>query len=193
MSDDVAAVVGALFIGGLFVAYFMQQRAKRLARDAALRPPAPPPAPLAPAEAPATEALATEALASEGPESRPSSPAFGMSFLYTMLLFAAGTHLGSWWGYLWQALFAGLLLLGIGMAFGRDAYESARVYDPTRTRAAHMLINGVPYVLLPVVGYVIVIRFQSLWGLLAPGVIFIGLLAATYAIEVVDRWRGPKL
>lgn len=187
MSDDVAAAVGALFIGGLFVVYFMQQRAKRLARDAALRPPAPPPAPLAPAEA-----LAAEALASEGAESRPSSPAFGMSFLYTMLLFAAGTHLDSWWGYLWQALFAGLLVLGIGMAFSRDAYESARIYDPMRTRAAHRLINGVPYVLLPVVGYVIVIRFQSLWGLLAPGFIFIGLLAATYAIEFVEGWRAPK-
>ena len=187
MSDDVAGVVGALFIGGLFVAYVMQRRAKRLARDAALRPPAPPPATLAPAKAPAAEAPAKEVA-----ESRPSSPAFGMSVACTVLLFAAGTHLGSWWGYLWQALFAGVLLLGIGMAFGRDAYESARIYDPMRTRAAHMLINGVPYVLLPVVGYVIVIRFQSLWGLLAPGCIFIGLLAATYAIEFVERWRAPK-
>ena len=197
MSDSVAAFVGVLMIGGLFAAYYMQRRRQRLDREAAAAPPAPPApvatVPASPAERSRGAAGAEhgEGVATTGVESRPSSPAFTLSFVSTFLLWAAATHAGSWWGWFWQALYAGMLVLALTLTFGPAAFESARTYEPALTRRTHILLNGVPYVILPIVGWVVVIQIGSLWGLLAPGLIFVGLLAAGAALEFVESWRGP--
>ena len=112
--------------------------------------------------------------------------------MYTALLIAAATHRDSWWGWLWQGLFGALFVLALVTTFARGDYEAARAKAPALTRREHMLMNGVPLVLLPLVGWVLVIPFGWIWGAIVPGVIWLVPLGLGIAIEAVEAIRGPR-
>ena len=168
VNDTVDGLLGLALIGGLFSAYYIQRRNARLAREAEQRAIAEPETPSGP------------------------SPSFGVSFMYTVLLIAAGTHPHSGWGYLWQALFGVMFVLAVGTTFSRGAWEGERAKAPALTRRAHMLMNGVLYVLLPLIGWVLVVPVGWLWGALAPGVIWLVPFVGSIAVEAYEAIRGPK-
>ena len=174
VNDAVDGLIGLALIGGLFLAYYVERRSTRLRREQAERITALPPA-------------IAEAPSPSGP-----SPSFAISFIYTALLIAAATHADSGWGYLWLALFGILFIFALRSTFGRGDYESARTNAPTLTRREHVLMNGIPYVLLPLIGFVLVIPYGWIWGAVVPGVIWLVPLGAGIALETFEAIRGRK-
>ena len=181
VSDAVDPWIGLVLIGGLFFAYSIQRRNRRLARAVESRPAVASP----PTDAP------TAAYAANPPEFTGPAPSFGISIIYTFLLIAAGTHLDSWWGYLWQAILGVMIMLALVSTVSRRAYESERAQAPTLTRGQHLFMNGVPYVLFPFVGWVLVVPFGWVWGAVVPGVIWLVPFVASLAIDLWETIRGP--
>ena len=177
VNDTVDALLGLALIGGLFFAYYIQRRNKRLAREAPER----------------VAVLPPEVVVPSGP-SGPSgpSPSFAASLAYTIVLVAAATHPHSFWGYFWQALFGVMLVFSLVTTFARGDYEASRTKAPALSRREHMLMNGIPYVLLPLVGWVLVIPFGWIWGAIVPGVIWLVPFGLGIAVEAYEALRGPR-
>jgi hypothetical protein len=143
--------LGFALIAGLFVAYAMQRRAQRRAADDAV---APKPA-VAESSLPREPAGAAEpAPAAEQPVSY-GSPNWGAPIIFTGLLIAAATHRGSWWGTLWQVLYFAVIAVAAYSTFSRKELREEQQRRPGTTRGEVYLRTGVPYLLVPVVAWVL--------------------------------------
>ena len=143
MNDTGGAIVGAVLLIGIVVAYVRERRAR--ARPATTEAaPAPPP----PVDADAT----TEVV-------RSASPNWGAPIIFCLLLIAADTHRNSAWGYLWQALYGAVVLFAVYSTFNPKELADEMERRPGTTRAHHYVMLGVPYVVVPVVAWTLLFPF----------------------------------
>lgn len=159
MSDSLAGILGVLFIAGLFVAYVRQRRERN-------RPPTPV---VAAEQAPA-------AASEPEPSTHSSSPNWGMPIVYCALLAGADSHRGTFWGYLWQAIFFALLAVAAYSMFSPRELAATQSRNPETTRVNHYITLGVPYLLFPVIGWVLVMVFGWSAGAFVPALPWAALL-----------------
>lgn len=174
MGDTLSAIGGFALIIGLFVAYAIQRRNARIAKN-------PPPA----AEPAAAPVAAVDAATAETPLRSSRSPNWGAPILFCLLLLGAATHRGNFWGYLWQTIFFAFVAVALYSMFSAKDFEIEKKRDPELTRSRHYLTIGVPYVLFPVIGWVVTIPMGINGGFLIPAVawaplILIGVGFATF-------------
>jgi uncharacterized protein YneF (UPF0154 family) len=152
----VEAFLGVALIVGLFVAYVVQRREKTK--------PLPVPPPMA------------EAIAEAVPTPRGSSPNWGAPILFCGLLYGAATA-GVWWSVLWQVLYFVLVALGAYTAFSAKEFAGELKRDPATTRREHYLKFAVPYVLVPVIAWVLAIPVGWTSAALLPALPWVLLIA----------------
>jgi hypothetical protein len=158
MGDAASGLIGFALIVALFVGYAMQRRGQSTPADSAAETPAP-------ADASVPAGTSSEPAPAER---RGSSPNWGAPILFVALLFGAASQGGNAWGYLWQALYWALILLGAYTAFSAKELAAERRRDPAATRMTQSLTYGIPYVLIPVVAWVAVILLDWRWGVFLP-------------------------
>ena len=189
MSDTLSAVAGGAMIIGLFVAYARERRARTRARQVGASPPVDPvvSAERIPVAAPDTS---TEAAALE-PSTGGRSPNWGLPIVYGLLLIAVATHRGSVWGTVWQVVYLAIVALGAYSTFAPSELAGEQRRHPGTTRASHYVTFGVPYVLLPLVGWILVGPMRLPIGILAPIAPWIGLAVIGLAFWLWTSIRGP--
>lgn len=181
MPDWLSGVLGFAFIVGLFVAYAAEQRARRRAKN-------PPPAPDPAAEPVVSAQQATapsDAAASVELARSASSPNWGAPIVFCLLLLFAATHRHSFWGYLWQTIFWVIVLVAAYSAFLPSEIAKEQARHPGMTKRDIFLITGVPYVVLPIIGWVLVIPLGWNWAVIVPALpwallLVIGMIAVAF-------------
>ena len=101
-----------------------------------------------------------------GPSS--SSPNWGMPIVYCLLLVGADSHRGSFWGYLWQALYFVIFAVAAYSTFSPKELAAEQVRRPGTTRMDLYLTVGVPYVLFPAIAWVLTIPIGWRGGIFVP-------------------------
>jgi hypothetical protein len=180
VGDAGSALLGFGLIVGLFVAYAIQRRGSAKGAEPAQAAPVP------------TEPAAPVEAAAPAEERRGSSPNWGAPIIFVLLLFGAATQRGNGWGYLWQILFGLVVAVGAHTAFSPKEFAAELKRDPQATRATHALTFGIPYVLIPVVAWVVTIPLGRNWGSLIPAAPWA--LLAVFGIGLVAReaLRKPR-
>ena len=185
MTDNQASLLGLLFVVGLFVVYGIERRKKRLARR-------PRPADVAHAgEGQVSAAAPAEVPAPILGDDRPSrSVDYGcLPILNSFLLLLVATHRDDGWGYLWQGVFLLIVAYSAYSMLSQKGFAAARRWDPERTWTAHLLQMGVGLVLLPLLGWVLVVFVGWDPGFLVPAVPWALLLLVAYAASAFGRRR----
>lgn len=199
MTDNQAALLGLLLVLGLFVAYGIERRKKRLARrprpadvvqagDAATPGPSEPASPAdsaGPGSVPAPAEVSAPILG----DGRPSrSVDYGcLPLLTSFLLLLVATHRDDGWGYLWQGVFLLIVAYSAYSTLSPKEFAAARRWDPERTWTAHLLQVGVGLVLLPLLGWVLVVFVGWDPGFLVPAVPWALLLVVAYCSSAFRR------
>lgn len=185
MTDNQASLLGLALVAGLFVAYGVERRKKRLERarpraDASPGGTTPVVRSVDAAGAP-SEPTATADTTVPLPGDHPtrSLDAGCLPLLNSFLLFLVAGHRHDGWGYLWQALFFALAAFAAWSALVPSEYAKASRSDPGLSRRAHVLRTGVPFVVLPLIGWGLVVPVGWDPGFLLPALPW--LLAAAYA------------
>ena len=173
MNDTVASLLGAALIAGLFVAYAIQRRARNR--------PTPPPG-----------TIDVPPVSISGQEPHAASPNWGMPIVYCLLLAAADSHRGSFWGYLWQGIFFALLAVAAYSTFSPKELALEQSRRPGTTRLHHYMTLGVPYLLVPAIGWALVEVAGWSGGVFVPAVPWLLLLIAGGVVAVWQKWRGRK-
>jgi hypothetical protein len=172
------AFLGFALIVGLFVAYAMQQRStRRAAEDAAAPKPA------------AIEAASPEVAADDARVQAVSSgsPNWGAPVLFTGFLIGAATHRDSWWGILWQVLYFAMLAVAAWSTFGPGDLREEQRRHPGTTRSDMLVRIGIPYLLIPLVGWLLVIPLNHGAAALLPAIPWILLALLGVGVAVFSR------
>ena len=175
VSDTLSGFFGAALIVGLFVAYAMQRRARNRS-----------PAALETVEPPPDTRSETE------PATSSRSPNWGMPIVYCLLLVAADSHRGTFWGYLWQGTFLAILALAAYSTFSPKELASEQMRRPGTTRADHYLSLGVPYLLFPAIGWTLVVVVGWPVGILVPAIPWLLMLLAGAVVVLWQTVRPTK-
>jgi hypothetical protein len=161
--ETLQGLAGLALIVGLFVFYARERRAKG-------RPPVvdgtPPVA--------RVEALATP----DAAPSRGSSPNWGAPIVFVLLLLGAATHRGSWWGVLWQVLYFVIIGVALYSTFSPKEFAAELARRPGTTRGDVYLTLGVPYILVPIAGWIVTIPFNFAPGAFIPALPWVALIVA---------------
>jgi hypothetical protein len=167
MTETLQALFGFALIGGLFVWYFRERRAKR--------------ATIEPVAAPIVDATAD--VTTETPVVSLGSPNWGAPIFYVIVLLAIkGTR--GWWSIGWLALYFAVWALAFYSTFSPSQLREEQERRPGTTRRFHYLRFGVPYVLFPLLGWFVAIRLSWLPGVLIPALPWVVLVAAVPFIPV---------
>lgn len=177
VTEGLQGLLGLLLVVGLFVAYGIERRTKRLAR----RP--------RPAEPAPTLEPAAEALAPPPGEDRPArSTEFGcLPIAPSVLLLLVVAHRGDFWGTLWQVVFFSLVALASWSALSPTEFARANRSDPALTRRAHVVTMGVGFVALPLLGWVVAVPLRWAPGFLIPALPWAVALAYAYVAPILQR------
>ena len=175
VNDTLAGLLGVALIAGLFAAHSIQRRRRNA--------PAPPPET---AERPSVSVSAKELQATS------SSPNWGMPIVYCLLLAAADSHRGNFWGYLWQWIFFAFLAVAAYSTFSPKELAMEQTRRPGTTRQHQYLTLGVPYLLFPAIGWALVELAGWPGGVFVPAIPWLLLLIAGGAAAVWQKWRGRK-
>jgi hypothetical protein len=161
--ETLQGLAGLALIVGLFVFYVRERRAKSRQPLIEVQPP------VARVEAPTT------------PETKPprgSSPNWGAPIIFVLLLSGAATHRGSWWGVLWQALYFAVIVVGLYSTFSPKELAAEQARRPGTTRRDVYLTLGVPYLLVPIVAWIVTIPFAFAPGAFIPALPWVALIVA---------------
>ena len=149
---------------------------------------------------PAADQLATPEPSPASPEilSEPEeqrgqrrSPAWGAPIIYCLLLAGAATHRLSFWGYLWQSVFGAIMLLVAYSTFSPKEFAGEVARHPGTTRMDHFLMLGVPHLVFPVVGWVLVIPMGWNPGMFVPAIPW-ALLVLMVPVAIFNARRSTK-
>lgn len=183
MSDTLSGLLGFALIAGLFVKYAMDRRArKRAANPDSIATPEP-------ASVIATEPSTT---VSSEPRVRSSSPNWGMPVVYCLLLYGADSHRTNFWGYLWQGLYFALLAVASYSTFSPKELAAEQVRRPGTTRLNQYVTLGVPYVLFPAAGWILVEPVGWSPGVLVPALPWALLLLAAGVTSLLPKGRDER-
>jgi hypothetical protein len=114
-----------------------------------------------------------------------------MPIVFTLLLVSAAAHRHSFWGYLWQLIFGGIVLLGAYSTFSPKEIAAEIARRPGTTRSSILVTTGVPYVLVPTIGWVLAIPLGWGPGALVPLLPWAALLVFAAIALGFDKLR-PK-
>jgi phosphotransferase system glucose/maltose/N-acetylglucosamine-specific IIC component len=175
MRETLQGLAGLALIVGLFVAYALERRARRRAAE--------PPPVVAEPEPPPAEII-------DGTQPAPvsyGSPNWGAPIVFVLLLVGAATHRGSWWGVLWQVIYFGIIAVAAYSTFSRKELREEQERRPGTTRRDVFLRIGVPYLLIPLIAWLITMPLGITLGTLVPALPWM-LLAL---LGVVATLRAP--
>lgn len=173
VNDTAAGLFGTALIAGLLVAYALQRRGRNR--------PAPPPETI---DVPPTSTSV------EQPQRPSPSPNWGMPIVYCLLLAAADSHRGNFWGYLWQGIFFAFLAVAAYSTFSPKELAMEQARRPGTTRQHQYLTLGVPYLLFPAIGWALVEVAGWPGGVFVPAIPWLLLLIAGGVVAAWQKWRG---
>jgi cbb3-type cytochrome oxidase subunit 3 len=179
VTDGLYGLLGLLFIAGLFVAYGLERRKKRLERLP--RPAATAPGTEPPAEAPAPPSGIGTAPRYADLGCLPVVPSF--------LLLLVVTHRDDFWGILWQVVFFALVAIATWAALRPSEFDAASRWDPELTLRGHRIRIGVGFVVLPLLGWVLAVPLRWDPGFLVPALPWALMLAYAYVASAFPRQR----
>jgi hypothetical protein len=183
MSDTLSGLLGFALIAGLFVKYAMDRRAQKRAAH--------PDSIVSPEAASGIETEPATAVAPE-PRARSSSPNWGMPIVYCLLLVGADTHRANFWGYLWQGLYFALFAVACYSTFSPKELAAEQARRPNTTRLDHYVTLGVPYVLFPAAGWILVEPVGWSPGILVPALPWALLLVVAGVVSVLPKGRDER-
>jgi hypothetical protein len=179
VTDDQAGLLGLLFIVGLFAAYGVERRRKRLARQP--RPSSSTQGTEPPADAPVPPA---------GLDIPPRTAELGcLPIVPSVLLLLVVSHRDDFWGILWQVVFFALIAVSTWAALSPSEIAGARRWDPSLTPRAHRLRIGVGFVVLPLVGWVLAVPLRWDPGCVVPALPWVLMLAYAYVASAFPRLK----
>ncbi len=111
------------------------------------------------------------------------------ALVYCALLLFAVTHRDSVWGYIWQGAFLLLLMVGVYSTFGSTDFKREAERYPGLSRREYVLTTGIPYLLLPLIGWVLACPMKWWPGVLVPGLPWI----IGYVVVLPQLVKRPKL
>ena len=91
-----------------------------------------------------------------------------MPIAYCLLLAGADTHRTSFWGYVWQGIYFALLAVAMYSTFSPKELVAEQARRPGTTRLSHYVTLGVPYILFPAAGWILVEPVHWTPGVLVP-------------------------
>ncbi len=112
------------------------------------------------------------------------SPNWGMPIFFVALLLAAATHRDSWWGVLWQVLYGLIVAVAVYSTFAPGEVRRELERMPGWTRRDILLFTGVPYVLIPVIGWIAAIPLHWFPGVFIPALPWLGLILLALGVTV---------
>jgi len=127
-----------------------------------------------------------------GEEGRHRSTSYGcLPILTGFLLLLVVAHRRDVWGYIWQGVFFVVVGISAYLTLSPRELAAARRADPGRTWWGHLLQMGVGLVVLPLLGWVLVVPVRWDPGFLVPVVPWVLLVAVAYAATAI-RQRRPS-
>ena len=115
-----------------------------------------------------------------------------MPIVYCLLLAAADSHRGNFWGYLWQGIFLAILALAAYSTFSPKELAMEQARRPGTTRVDHYLSLGVPYLLFPAIGWTLVEVAGWSAGMFVPAIPWLLMLLAGAVLILWQKLRPAK-